>query len=100
MVFLLLFLEFFKTGLFAIGGGMATLPFLNELANKYPWFTVDDLSDMIAVSESTPGPIGVNMATYAGYTTGFNELGVLGGILGAFVATLGLVTPSVIIILI
>ena len=100
MVFLLLFLEFFKTGLFAIGGGMATLPFLNELANKYPWFTVDDLSDMIAVSESTPGPIGFNMATYAGYTTGFNELGVLGGILGAFVATLGLVTPSVIIILI
>ena len=100
MVFLLLFLEFFKTGLFAIGGGMATLPFLNELANKYPWFTVDDLSDMIAVSESTPGPIGVNMATYAGYTTGFNELGVLGGILGGFVATLGLVTPSVIIILI
>ena len=100
MVFLLLFLEFFKTGLFAIGGGMATLPFLNELANKYPWFTIDDLSDMIAVSESTPGPIGVNMATYAGYTTGFNELGVLGGILGAFVATLGLVTPSVIIILI
>lgn len=100
MVFLLLFLEFLKTGLFAIGGGMATLPFLNELANKYPWFTVDDLSDMIAVSESTPGPIGVNMATYAGYTTGFNEFGILGGILGAFVATLGLVTPSVIIILI
>ena len=100
MVFLLLFLEFFKTGLFAIGGGMATLPFLNEMANKYPWFTVNDVSDMIAVSESTPGPIGVNMATYAGYTTGYKELGVLGGVLGAFVSTVGLVLPSLIIIII
>ncbi|MBE6732035.1 MAG: chromate transporter [Ruminococcaceae bacterium] len=100
MTFLLLFLEFFKTGLFAIGGGMATLPFLNEMANKYPWFTVDDVSDMIAVSESTPGPIGVNMATYAGYTTGYGEFGILGGILGALVATVGLVLPSLLIILI
>ena len=100
MTFLLLFLEFFKTGLFAIGGGMATLPFLNEMANKYPWFTVDDVSDMIAVSESTPGPIGVNMATYAGYTTGYGEFGILGGVLGALVATVGLVLPSLLIILI
>ena len=86
MVFLLLFLEFFKTGLFAIGGGMATLPFLNEMANKYPWFTVNDVSDMIAVSESTPGPIGVNMATYAGYHAG--------GFWGSFIATFALVLPS------
>ena len=100
MVFLLLFLEFFKTGLFAIGGGMATLPFMNEIALKYNWFTVNDISDMIAVSESTPGPIGVNMATYAGYTTGYQELGILGGILGALLATVGLVLPSLIIILI
>ena len=100
MVFLLLFLEFFKTGLFAIGGGMATLPFMNEIALKYNWFTVNDLSDMIAVSESTPGPIGVNMATYAGYTTGYAEYGFLGGLLGALLATVGLILPSLIIILI
>ena len=100
IVFLLLFWEFFKTGLFAIGGGMATLPFLNAMAEKYPWFTVSQLSDMIAISESTPGPIGVNMATYAGYTTGYAEFGFVGGIIGALVATVGLVLPSLVIIII
>ncbi len=100
IVFLLLFWEFFKTGLFAIGGGMATLPFLHDMAEKYPWFTVSQLSDMIAISESTPGPIGVNMATYAGYTTGFAEFGFIGGIIGALVATIGLVLPSLVIIII
>jgi len=89
---LTLFLEFFKTGLFAVGGGLATIPFLSEMANKYPWFTQQNLSDMIAVAESTPGPIGVNMATYAGYSAS--------GIIGGIIATLGLVTPSVIIIII
>jgi len=92
MTYLLLFAEFFKTGLFAIGGGLATVPFLFEIANKYPWFTPQQLTDMIAVAESTPGPIGVNMATYAGFSAG--------GIFGAFIATLGLVMPSVIIIII
>ena len=67
MTFLLLFLEFFKTGLFAIGGGLATLPFLKQISLRYPWFTPNDLMDMIAVSESTPGPMGVNSATYAGF---------------------------------
>ena len=62
MIFLLLFLEFFKTGLFAIGGGLATLPFLKQISLRYPWFTPNDLMDMIAVSESTPGPMGVNSA--------------------------------------
>lgn len=100
ITFLLLFWEFFKTGLFAIGGGMATLPFLNAIAEKYPWFTVSQLSDMIAISESTPGPIGVNMATYAGYTTGYGEFGFVGGIIGALVATIGLVLPSLVIIII
>lgn len=100
ITFLLLFWEFFKTGLFAIGGGMATLPFLNDIAEKYPWFTVSQLSDMIAISESTPGPIGVNMATYAGYTTGYAEFGFIGGIIGALVATVGLVLPSLVIIII
>ena len=91
MIYFTLFFEFFKTGLFAIGGGLATLPFLYEIAEKYPWFTKDMLSDMLAVSESTPGPIGVNMATYAG----FSAAGILGGI----AATLGLILPSVIIII-
>ena len=60
---LLAFYEFFKTGLFALGGGLATIPFLTEMMNKYHWFTADMLTDMIAVSESTPGAIGINMAT-------------------------------------
>ncbi len=66
MLYLQLFWEFFKTGLFAIGGGMATLPFLYDMEDKTGWFTRAQLADMIAVSESTPGPIGVNMATYVG----------------------------------
>lgn len=98
MTYLLLFWEFFKTGLFTIGGGMATVPFLYEMSDKYPeWFSHDDLANMIAVGESTPGPIGVNMATYVGFVTGD---GVLGSVLGAVIATLGLITPSIIIILI
>lgn len=92
MIYLRLFFEFFKTGLFAVGGGMATIPFLYDLSDKTGWFTYDKLADMIAVSESTPGPIGVNMATFVGFTTA--------GIPGAICATLGLVTPSVIVILI
>lgn len=91
MIYLTLFYEFFKIGLFAVGGGLATLPFLYDLADKYPWFDATILPNMIAISESTPGPIGVNMATYAGY----NAAGILGGI----IATLGLVTPSIIIII-
>ena len=87
-----LFIEFFKTGLFAVGGGLATLPFLQDMAARTGWFTTAQLADMVAVSESTPGPIGVNMATYVGFT--------VGGIPGAAVATLGLITPSLIIILI
>jgi chromate transporter len=100
MIFLRLFYEFFKAGLFAIGGGLATLPFLTEMADKTGWFTQADLADMIAISESTPGPIGVNMASYVGFTTG-GTTGVPGAsILGCVVATLGLITPSIIIILI
>lgn len=92
MNLLLMCLEFFKTGLLSIGGGLATLPFLYDMADKYPWFTRSQLSDMIAVSESTPGPMGVNMATYAGYATA--------GIPGAVLATFSLVLPSIIVILI
>lgn len=92
MIFLQLCWEFFKTGLFAIGGGLATLPFLRQIALNYPWFTPDDLLDMIAVSESTPGPIGINTATYAGFRAA--------GWFGSLTATISLVFPSVVIILI
>ena len=100
MLYLKLFWEFFKAGLFAIGGGMATVPFLQEISRKTGWYTAGDLADMIAVSESTPGPIGVNMATYVGYTTVHNHYGSIAGIFGGILSTVGLVMPSVIIILI
>ena len=92
MILLRLMLEFLKTGLFSVGGGLATLPFLYEISDNTGWFTHADIADMIAVSESTPGAIGINMSTYAGYKTA----GVPGGIL----ATLALALPSVVIILI
>ena len=92
MIYLQLFWEYFKVGLFAVGGGLATFPFLKDLGARTGWFTQAQLADMLAVSESTPGPIGVNMATYVGFH--------LKGVPGAIVATLGLVAPSVIIILI
>ena len=101
-----LYWEFFKTGLFAIGGGMATVPFLQDIAQKTGWYTSADLANMIAVSESTPGPIGINMATYVGYTTGSTLAGstpfidALLGIVGAIIATIGLITAPVVIILI
>ncbi len=91
MTYLLLFWEFFKTGLFSIGGGLATLPFLYDIAAHYDWFTEEEVANMLAISESTPGPMGINMATYAGV----NAAGISGGI----VATFGLVLPSVIIII-
>ncbi|MBR2123019.1 MAG: chromate transporter [Lachnospiraceae bacterium] len=87
-----LIFEFAKTGLFSVGGGLATLPFLYEMSDKTGWFTHADIADMIAISESTPGAIGINMSTYAGYKTA----GVAGGIL----ASLALAAPSFVIILI
>ncbi len=99
MIFIRLFIEFFKVGLFSIGGGMATVPFLQSMAAKTQWFTSAQLADMIAVSESTPGPLGVNMASYVGYTTGTLCGGVGFGILGSVIATVGLITPSIIIII-
>ena len=92
MTLLTLCWEFFKTGLFAVGGGLATLPFLTQMQQKFQWFTTEELGNMIAIGESTPGPIGVNMATYVGYTTC--------GIGGAVLATLSLVLPSLIVILV
>ena len=92
MILLRLFYEFFKTGLFSVGGGMATIPFLQHMGETTGWFTNQDLTTMIAVSESTPGPLGVNMATYVGYETA--------GVPGALLATLGVITPGIIIILV
>ncbi len=84
--------EFFKAGLFAVGGGLATLPFIHEMARNYDWFTEADVANMIAVSESTPGPMGVNMATFAGYKTY--------GIPGALATTFSVVLPSYIVIIV
>lgn len=91
MILLQLFWAYFKVGLFSVGGGMATIPFLYDMSDATGWFTHAQLADMLAVAESTPGPIGVNMATYVGFTTA--------GPLGSLVATIGLVTPSVIVVL-
>lgn len=90
MTYFILALEFFKIGLFAVGGGLVTVPFLYDLTEQYDWFTAKELTDMIAVSQSTPGPVGINMATYAGYKAA--------GVWGSLLATLSLVTPSVIIV--
>ena len=91
MIYLRLFAEFFFTGLFSVGGGLATLPFLYDMADRTAWFSYSQLADMIAISESTPGPIGVNMATYVGYITA--------GIPGAVISTLGLIAPEFIVIM-
>ena len=89
---LLLCLNFFRAGLLAVGGGLATLPFITDMSNNHPdWFTKADIANMVAVSESTPGPIGINMATYVGYH--------MFGVPGALLTTLSLALPSFLIIL-
>ena len=92
MLFVQLIYEFFKTGLFSFGGGYATLPFLYHISENYGWYSAKQLSDMIAVSTITPGPLGVNVATFAGFVTS--------GILGAFIATTAVILPSYIIVII
>lgn len=90
MIWFHMFIEFFKAGLFAVGGGLATLPFLYDISERTGWFSAEDIANMIAISESTPGPLGVNMATYAGFQT----LGIPGGIF----TTLSLTAPALIVI--
>lgn len=90
MIIFNLFHAFFTTGLFAFGGGLAIIPFLDNMVDKYHWFTRDDLTTLIALSEITPGALGVNMATYAGY--------MADGLTGAVIATIALVCPSVILV--
>ena len=89
MIYLQLFWEFFKTGLFTVGGGLASLPFLYDISDRTGWYTYSQLADMIAISESTPGPIGINMATYVGFTSS--------GIFGAIIASIGFIIPPLII---
>ena len=91
MIYLTLAFEFFKIGLFSVGGGMATVPFLMDLTTKYDWYTASELANMIAIAESTPGPVGINMATYAGYQAA--------GILGSLSAALALTAPALVIMI-
>ena len=90
MIHLQLFWEFLKTGLFGVGGGLATIPFIYAISDSLGWISHAQIADMIAVAESTPGPIGINVATY----TGFH----VAGILGSAIATIGFVVPSIVII--
>ena len=85
-----LFLQFFHVGVFSFGGGYATLPFLYDIAEKYHWYSAKQLTDMLAISSITPGPIGVNVATFAGFATS--------GILGSLIATTAIILPSYIIV--
>ncbi len=86
MTLWLLFYEFIKIGLFSFGGGYATLPFLYNLTTRYPWFDAATLGKLIAIAEVTPGPVGINVATYAGY--------LAGGVLGGVIASVSLVLPA------
>jgi len=92
MIYLQLIFEYFKTGLFSFGGGYATLPFLYHISETYSWYSSKQLSDMLAVSSITPGPVGVNMATFSGFTTA--------GIFGAILATSAVILPSLIIVIV
>lgn len=90
MIYLQLFWQFFQIGIFSFGGGYATLPFLYEIADKFHWYTTSDLTNMLAISSITPGPVGVNVATFAG----FNSAGILGSLL----ATTAVILPSFVIV--
>ena len=92
MIYLLLITEFFKIGLFSFGGGYATIPFLYHISNTYNWYSLTELSQMVAVASITPGPVGINVATYAGLKTA--------GVLGSLCATISEMLPSLILVLI
>lgn len=90
MLYIQLFWQFFQIGIFSFGGGYATMPFLYEIANKFHWYSTSELTNMLAVSSITPGPVGVNVATFAGFNSG--------GIFGSLLATTAVVLPSFIIV--
>lgn len=100
MTILLLCWNFFKTGLFAVGGGLATIPFLYEMSDLFGWFSHQDILNMLAIAESTPGAIGINMATYSGFNVGMALGNIWSAIGSGILATLSLALPSVIVILI
>ena len=91
MIYLCLILEFLKIGLFSFGGGYATVPFLYQIATTFHWYTLQELSEMIAISSITPGPVGINVATYAGFKTA--------GLIGAVLATISEIVPALFIVI-
>ena len=91
MIYLLLIGEFLKIGLFSFGGGYATIPFLYHISVEYAWYTLEELTQMTAIASITPGPIGINAATYAGYKSA--------GIIGASCATIAEMLPSFILVI-
>ena len=97
-IILLLIFEFMKTGLMAVGGGMACIRFLQDMIAKYGWLTGEELANIIAVAESTPGPIGVNAATYVGYSV-LSPYGAVWGVLGGIISTLSLISPQIVVII-
>ena len=101
MIFLQLFWEYFKVGLFTIGGGYAMLPMVTQIVLRHEWLTESELINFIGVAESTPGPFAINLATFVGSTVGYSSgLGVFGAILGSIVATFAVVLPSLVIIIV
>ena len=101
MTYLTLFWEYFKIGLFTIGGGYAMLPLVTQIVLRRGWLTEDQLISFIGIAESTPGPFAINLATFVGNTVGMTTgLGVFGGILGSVIATVAVVLPSLVIIVV
>lgn len=92
LIYFQLFLEFFRIGLFSFGGGYATLPFLYHISDVHHWYSAKQLSDMLAISSITPGPVGVNVATFAGFVTS--------GIFGSLIATASVILPSYVLVII
>ena len=91
MIYFRLFWEFFQIGLFSFGGGYATIPFLLHISQAYGWYTLDELTQMIAVAAITPGAVGINVATYAGLKCG--------SILGAIISTISEILPAFFIVI-
>ena len=100
MSFLLLFWEYFQIGLFTIGGGYAMIPMVQQMVQKHGWLTQAELLNFMGIAESTPGPFSINLATFVGMKVGMAELGVFGGVLGAIIATVGVVLPSLVVIVV
>lgn len=102
MIFLLLFITFFQIGLLGFGGGYAMLSMIQaEVVTRYGWMTSGEFADMVALSQMTPGPIGINSATYVGYTSVVNAgYPVWAGFLGSLLATFAMVLPTFVLMII